>query len=133
MTFSEWLASRGINEKELEGPTSKDRFNQLKNFFDHDQEELKNRPETAEDADGAEIKVGDEVTITRKVTAIHHSPDNPALGVTGRKHLSLARVLPGGVELHDFNVDAATVKKGQSCSESASAPVARRSRPAAQS
>ncbi len=107
VSLSDWLQGRGIDE----GKLTPERHAQLRNFFLHDQAEAALHPETVLDGAGQELKIGDLVTITYRVTGLHHVPDDPARGRVGQTTVNLDKVLPDGTELHSITCNSAEVKK----------------------
>ena len=106
-SFSDWLKSRGIDEAALDGQ----RHAQLHNFWKHDTEEAKLHPEFVKDCDGADVKIGDTVTVTYRVTGTHHLPDDPARGTKGRTAVNLSKITKGGDEVHALTCESTEVKK----------------------
>ncbi len=62
---------------------------------------------TARDAGGAEFKVGDTVTMTFRVTALHPILDaETGVRKTDACHVNLARILPDGTVRHTISAPA---------------------------
>jgi hypothetical protein len=113
--FSDYLKASNIDEATLGIPDNlshkrEDRRRQLLAF--HQQALADPPPPVAKDSTGAEVKIGDTVTITLVVTGIHAVPDDYDRGLVGRTYLNLARVVEG-VELHQFSYATDLVKKAE--------------------
>jgi hypothetical protein len=96
-TFSEWLKAQGYDELTLE----KDRRNQLMTFFQEKMAEPP--PPPSKDSAGADLHIGDTVTISFKISGIHQAVE----GTT----LNLDRFLSGGGSEHTISVPSDWVKK----------------------
>jgi hypothetical protein len=108
-TFSEYLKARNIDESKL---SPEERAFAAKMFG------VEAQPEAApiqatKDGAGEELKVGDTVTITYKVTGIHPIID-PESGkhLEDRHDINLSRVLADGSARHTISCPSHWVKKG---------------------
>ncbi len=110
--FSQWLRERGHDEEALRKDKvhGHPRLNQLMTFYE--EEQAAGPPHPCLDADGQELRPGDLVTITYRVSATH-----PILDAETGTHkprvakLNLDRLLPGGAVQHAISVPSDQVRK----------------------
>ena len=106
MTFSEFCKSRGVDEAKL---SASERAFAMKMFGLESAPEPE-QPRTAKCGCGGTVCVGETVTLTLKVTGIHHYTGSPAHGIPDREVLNLAMTLDGK-EVHVGTYNALHVRK----------------------
>ena len=65
----------------------------------------------AKDKDGADLRIGDKVSLTLEIAGIQEVPSDPARQIPSKDQLSLIYVLPNGHRLHMGIHDADMFKK----------------------